>query len=157
MNDTKYIGQLGEKVAKVHYQKLGYEFIDSNFRLKIGEIDLIFYHRQSNTLIAIEVKAKKNQPGVLLVASEKSGNQETYRLEDKIDTLKLSKIKNCLNIFVDRNPIYKESNVQVDVMMVYFEMADSLKKGTSLANGEEGATLRSLPQRITFKRIENII
>ena len=157
MNDTKYIGQLGEKVAKVHYQKLGYEFIDSNFRLKIGEIDLIFYHRQSNTLIAIEVKAKKCHPGMFLTANGSGRGHETYKLEDKIDTLKLSKIRRCLNVFVDRNSTYKESNLRVDVMMVYFEMPDSMTRAVSIRNREDDSTLRILPQKITFKRIENVI
>jgi putative endonuclease len=52
-------GELGERVAKRHLQKLGPKFLAANFRSGRGEIDLIF--RDGDCLAFIEVKTRSSE------------------------------------------------------------------------------------------------
>jgi len=52
-------GQLGERAAKRHLQKLGLKFLTANFRSARGEIDLIF--RDDDCLVFVEVKARSSE------------------------------------------------------------------------------------------------
>ena len=52
-------GELGERAAKKHLQKLGLKFLTANFRSKRGEIDLIF--RDDDCLVFAEVKSRSSE------------------------------------------------------------------------------------------------
>src|SRR2546426_1153387 len=52
-------GELGERAAKKHLQKLGLKFLAANFRSARGEIDLIF--RDEDCLAFIEVKTRSSE------------------------------------------------------------------------------------------------
>ncbi len=52
-------GELGERAAKRHLQKLGLKFLTANFRSARGEIDLIF--RDGDCLAFVEVKARSSE------------------------------------------------------------------------------------------------
>ena len=52
-------GELGERAAKKHLQKLGLKFLTANFRSARGEIDLIF--RDDDCLCFIEVKTRSSE------------------------------------------------------------------------------------------------
>ncbi len=52
-------GELGERAAKRHLQKLGLKFLAANFRTDRGEIDLIF--RDGDCLAFVEVKARSSE------------------------------------------------------------------------------------------------
>ena len=52
-------GELGERAAKRHLQKLGLKFLTANFRSTRGEIDLIF--RDGDCLSFVEVKARSSE------------------------------------------------------------------------------------------------
>jgi putative endonuclease len=52
-------GELGERAAKKHLQKLGLKFLTANFRSERGEIDLIF--RDGDCLVFVEVKARSSE------------------------------------------------------------------------------------------------
>lgn len=49
-------GELGERTAKKHLQRLGLKFLVANFRSVRGEIDLIF--RDVDCLVFVEVKTR---------------------------------------------------------------------------------------------------
>ncbi len=49
-------GQMGERAAKKHLQKLGLKYLASNFSAGRGEIDLIF--REDDCLVFVEVKTR---------------------------------------------------------------------------------------------------
>ncbi len=55
---NKDVGKRGEKVAEDFLRKKGYLFISRNYWTENGEIDLIFYRKQ--TLVFVEVKTRKN-------------------------------------------------------------------------------------------------
>jgi len=52
-------GEVGERVAKKHLQKLGLKFLTANFRSARGEIDLIF--RDGDCLVFVEVKSRSSE------------------------------------------------------------------------------------------------
>ena len=52
-------GELGERAAKTHLQKLGLKFLTANFRSARGEIDLVF--RDGDCLAFVEVKARSSE------------------------------------------------------------------------------------------------
>ena len=52
-------GELGERAAKKHLQKLGLKFLTANFRSERGEIDLIF--RDGDCLVFVEVKSRSSE------------------------------------------------------------------------------------------------
>ena len=52
-------GELGERTAKKHLQKLGLKFLTANFRSERGEIDLIF--RDDDCLVFVEVKSRSSE------------------------------------------------------------------------------------------------
>ena len=52
-------GEVGERAAKKHLQKLGLKFLTANFRSKRGEIDLIF--RDGDCLVFVEVKSRSSE------------------------------------------------------------------------------------------------
>jgi putative endonuclease len=52
-------GELGERAAKQHLQKIGLKFLTANFRSDRGEIDLIF--READCLVFVEVKTRSSE------------------------------------------------------------------------------------------------
>jgi putative endonuclease len=55
-------GELGERAAKQHLQKLGLKFLTANFRSDRGEIDLVF--RDGDCLVFAEVKTRSSEDWV---------------------------------------------------------------------------------------------
>ena len=51
-------GLLGEKLAKDFLTRSGYHIIETNYRTRDGEVDIVARHK--NTLVFIEVRAKKS-------------------------------------------------------------------------------------------------
>ena len=52
-------GELGERAAKKHLQKLGLKFLAANFHSARGEIDLVF--RDGDCLVFAEVKTRSSE------------------------------------------------------------------------------------------------
>jgi putative endonuclease len=52
-------GELGERAAQKHLQKLGLKFLTANFRSERGEVDLIF--RDADCLVFVEVKTRSSE------------------------------------------------------------------------------------------------
>ena len=55
-------GELGEKAAKAHLQRLGLKFLTANFKSERGEIDLVF--RDEDCLVFVEVKTRSSEDWV---------------------------------------------------------------------------------------------
>jgi len=52
-------GEVGERAAKKHLQRLGLKYLAANFRSARGEIDLIF--RDEDCLVFVEVKSRSSE------------------------------------------------------------------------------------------------
>lgn len=56
---TKIItGKAGEKIALSFLEKNGYQILDTNYRCRAGEIDIVA--RENGDLVLVEVKARKS-------------------------------------------------------------------------------------------------
>ena len=60
MSNNVGVWKNGESVAVQFLIKSGYRILQTNFRCRIGEIDIIAQHKKSNVLVFVEVKAKTN-------------------------------------------------------------------------------------------------
>jgi putative endonuclease len=54
--DRKKIGETGEKIACDYLKKNGYRIIETNYRTRFGEIDIVC--RKKDTLVFFEVRSK---------------------------------------------------------------------------------------------------
>lgn len=52
------LGRLGERLAAAHYERLGYEILERNARMRGGELDLVV--RAGGTLVFCEVKTRRS-------------------------------------------------------------------------------------------------
>ncbi len=52
----QYVGDTGEKAAREYLEKNGYRIIETNFRCRLGEIDLVAL--DGNTTVIVEVRTK---------------------------------------------------------------------------------------------------
>ncbi len=50
------VGEVGEKAARNYLEQLGYRIIETNYRCKLGEIDIIA--RDLDTIVIVEVRTK---------------------------------------------------------------------------------------------------
>ena len=53
----KAVGELGEKMAKEYLQEKGYQIMETNFRCREGEIDIIA--QDKDYLVFVEVRTRK--------------------------------------------------------------------------------------------------
>src|SRR5271165_6210883 len=74
------IGARGERLAREHFERLGFTIIDRNVRTRQGEIDLVAY--DGCTLVFAEVKTRwlNRGPEVSRTPLERLGAQQRARL-----------------------------------------------------------------------------
>lgn len=58
--NTKEIGDQGEKCAKKYLKKNSYKILETNYKNKLGEIDIICFDKKEKELVFVEVKAKNS-------------------------------------------------------------------------------------------------
>jgi putative endonuclease len=85
---TQKHGELGERTAKKHLQRLGLKFLTANFKSDRGEIDLIF--RDQDCLVFVEVKARSSEDWVRPAASVNAAKRKRLS-QTALDYLKLIK------------------------------------------------------------------
>ncbi|MDQ3327632.1 MAG: YraN family protein [Chloroflexota bacterium] len=59
MSSTRRLGDAGERLALSRLEALGYELVESNWRCRGGEIDLIM--RDAGTLVFVEVRTRRGR------------------------------------------------------------------------------------------------
>jgi len=59
LNARQRTGKRGEATARRELQRRGYEILESNFRTRQGEIDIVARHRQQ--YVFVEVKARRGR------------------------------------------------------------------------------------------------
>ncbi len=108
MNKTK--GELGELLALKYLKKKRYKIIETNFRCKLGEIDLIALHRK--TIVFIEVKAR-------------SSVDYGYPSE-AVDERKIRKITNTAEYYLLKHYQYENFDKRIDVIEVFLNANDKI-------------------------------
>ena len=56
--NRKQLGAWGERIAREHIEKLGYQVIETNFRCHEGEIDIIA--QEGEQLVFVEVRTRRS-------------------------------------------------------------------------------------------------
>ncbi len=54
------LGRLGEDLARERLEGLGYRILKTNYRCRLGEIDLVA--RDGDVLVFVEIKTRRNEP-----------------------------------------------------------------------------------------------
>ena len=81
-------GELGERAAKKHLQRLGLKFLTANFRSDRGEIDLVF--RDQDCLVFVEVKSRSSEDWTRPAAAVNARKRQLLS-QTALDYLKLLK------------------------------------------------------------------
>lgn len=112
--DTKKLGNLGEKVTKKFLEGKDYKILDTNFKRKWGEIDIIA--QKDKNIIFIEVKTLK------LFNTE----NKYFFPKDKIDWKKKKQLRKIIQIYLSENKIPSDQSYQIDIIAV--EISPDFKK-----------------------------
>lgn len=81
-------GELGERAARKHLQRLGLKFLTANFRSERGEIDLVF--RDGDCLVFVEVKTRSSE-GWTRPAAAVNARKRRLLSQTALDYLRLLK------------------------------------------------------------------
>src|SRR3954454_9112388 len=81
-------GNMGDRAAQKHLQKLGLKFLTANFRSTRGEIDLNF--RDQDCLVFVEVKTRSSEEWTRTAAAE-NGEKRRLLSPCALDYLRLLK------------------------------------------------------------------
>jgi putative endonuclease len=71
-------GDLGKEMARCYLAGKGYEIVESNYRTRRGELDLI--SRQDETLVIVEVKLRRGTAYGTTLEAVTSRKQNAFRL-----------------------------------------------------------------------------
>lgn len=115
MKDLNYqTGKIGEQIAKELLIKKGYRILQSNFRTRFGEIDLVA--SKNKKLVFVEVKLKVG---------------EDFGLpEEMISKAKLTQIRKMAEVFLQSNQqIIKDYfSFQIDAICIVFDQNKMSKR-----------------------------
>ena len=108
--DTRELGQLGERLACEYLVDNGYNILGKNWRIKLGEIDIIaqkkspfwrFFLRNNNPVCFVEVKTIVNN--------------RNFFPEEKVDFRKQRKLKQLAEIWLVKNKFAQDYPYQIDI------------------------------------------
>lgn len=105
------IGRKGEDVVCVFLEQRGHTIIDRNFRMKFGEIDVIS-EKQGKTYFS-EVKA---------VAQKNSSQEKSYRVEERVNRSKTTKLSRVIQHYLSNKSGGKEVEWEFWVVAVTFDL-----------------------------------
>ena len=92
LNSRQALGVWGEKCAAAYLQNNDYEILESNWRIRGGEIDIIAYDPQRQAAVAVEVKTRRQR---------KFGTPE-----EAITEVKLCRLRSLLIAWVSQQKNY---------------------------------------------------
>ena len=113
----KELGDLGEKAARAYLEKRGYKVLESNFRSREGEIDLIALHGE--VVVFAEVKAR---------TSHALGTPQ-----EAVTPRKLEKIKNVALEYLATHPDLPP-DWRIDVLALDMDQGGRVKSLELIAN-----------------------
>ena len=112
MAEHNEIGKIGEQITKTFLMKHGFSILDTNYRTKLGEIDIIA--KKDNVLRFVEVKSVK-------VRDLSQLDNLSVRPEDNLTKDKWLKIVVSVEIYLQHKNIDSEAKYQVDLACVYVD------------------------------------
>jgi putative endonuclease len=100
------LGEWGEAKAAKYLIKNGYLIIQKNFRCKLGEIDIIAFDKEENSICFVEVKTRKSLAFGLP--------------KESINNFKLKHIINSARYYTLINEIF-DTDLRIDVIEIIVE------------------------------------
>ncbi len=101
--EPKSLGNLSEELAVAHLKKNGYKIIKTNYRTRVGEIDIVA--QGDGYIVFVEVKARKSQK---------------YGLpQEAVTQVKQRVIRKVASAFLQENSL-QDVPVRFDVMAITF-------------------------------------
>ena len=76
MTERQRLGDFGERVAKAHLEAKGYRILETNFRVREGEVDIVA--QQGDVVAFVEVKTRRGE--AMGSAVEAIGRRKAQRL-----------------------------------------------------------------------------
>ncbi len=113
MNNTKKIGELGERIARSYLKKKGYRILDTNFYFRPsqsplkGEIDIVA--QKDDVVSFMEVKALSRPKG-------------SVRPEEKVNSAKIKKIEKSAEYWLAKNNIPLDSKWEIGVIAINIDL-----------------------------------
>jgi len=101
--NKKEFGDLGEKIAAEFIEGLGHTIVDTKFRCRRGEIDII--SRYEDLLVFIEVKNRNR-------------HSEEFDARFSIDKNKQNHIRECARYFLHTHQDYCALQIRFDVITI---------------------------------------
>lgn len=102
------IGKIGEQKAKKYLLNKNYSFVTENWKIKYGEIDLIFI--DNYTLVFVEVKTRVHSP------------YSKRNIFQNITFKKQAKLKMLVNLYLNINyKLLKKPNYRIDIVGVIID------------------------------------
>jgi len=103
--NKKELGDLGEGIAKKFLKSKGLKFIESNFKFKNKEIDLIFCDKKNKIIIFVEVKTRTGK--------------EYGEPERAINSYKQLNVRQAASVFIMKNDEYEKFDRRFDSVSVF--------------------------------------
>lgn len=110
MAEHNEIGKIGEKITKTFLMKHGFSVLETNYRTRYGEIDIIA--RKDSKIRFIEVKSVK-------VRNLSETENLDVQPEDNLTHAKWSKFVISVQTYLKHKNIPKETTWQIDLACVY--------------------------------------
>ncbi len=118
--ERRYIGKTGESLAQDFLKKKGYRILETNFRCRFGEIDIVA--QQRDTLVFIEVRSK---------TSSDFGSPE-----ESITYTKMEHLKSAANFYLQQKA-RSAASWRIDVIALELGANHELKRITQIENAIE--------------------
>lgn len=106
----KSVWDRGERAAARHMRRAGCKVLARNYRLPIGEIDLLCLERSSGTIVIVEVKAREYD----------AGSSKSIDPTASITSRKRAKLVQLAKT-LKKQPQYTNRPIRIDVVSVRFE------------------------------------
>jgi putative endonuclease len=107
----KDTGDLGEQLARQHLKKKGYRILETNYRCRMGEIDIVAMHK--GCLVLVEVRTK--------------GNPEYGSPEESITREKALHMERTAEFYRQEHPRIAE-NWRVDLIAIELDPDGKVKR-----------------------------
>ena len=121
---------MGEKMAKMFLVKHGYEIIELNYTVKMGEIDIVA--KKADIWHFVEVKSVTREiyteKGDFLMFTDKT----PYRPEENMHPKKIEKFGRSVEHYLMNNNLEVEH--QIDLALVYIDQEKKIGKVKLLEN-----------------------
>ncbi len=127
---TQKIGEIGEKLAKMFLVKHGFEVLESNYTVKMGEIDIVA--KKGDIWHFVEVKSVTRE-----IYTEKDdflifADRNPYRPEENMHPKKIERFTRSVEHYLMKNNLEVEH--QIDLALVYIDQAKKMGKVKLLEN-----------------------